>query len=184
MKRRVFIAGIILFAALGIGASADEAAAQPSPASLDGLTPDQLMSLADQWGMNSEENKMTIWTSSRAFNFVFADGSRTVTAMPDDRMVVSIAPYVMKTHPCRGHYPSTCRGELVSTPVHVVAVTSEGRKLLDVNTTTLQNGFVDVWLPRDLRVDVTMEARGLKATERIGTSDEDNTCVTALKLHY
>jgi hypothetical protein len=29
-----------------------------------------------------------------------------------------------------------------------------------------------------------MEARGLKATERIGTSDEDITCITTPKLHY
>ena len=174
----------MLLAALGAGVFADKDAAQPSPASLDGLTPDQLVNLANQWGMNSEENKVTIWTSSRAFNFVFADGSKTVIATPDDRMVVSIAPYIRKTHPCSGHYPSTCRGELANTPVHVVAVTSEGRKLLDVNTTTSANGFIDLWLPRGLRVDVTMEARGLKATERIGTSDEDITCITTPKLHY
>jgi hypothetical protein len=31
---------------------------------------------------------------------------------------------------------------------------------------------------------VTVEARGLTATERIGTSDTDFTCITTLKLHY
>jgi hypothetical protein len=43
---------------------------------------------------------------------------------------------------------------------------------------------IDLWLPRDLQVDVTIEARGLRATERIGTFDKDKTCITTLKLHY
>jgi hypothetical protein len=90
----------------------------------------------------------------------------------------------MKTHPCSGHNPSTCRGELAITPVHVTAVTSDGHTLLDEDTTTLPNGFIDLWLPRDLQVDVSMQARGLQATVRVGTFDKDITCITTAKLHY
>ena len=99
-------------------------------------------------------------------------------------MVVSIAPYIMKTHPCSAHYPSTCRGELANTHVHVSAVTTDGRTLLDEEATTLPNGFIDLWLPRDLKVDVSVKARGLQATVRIGTFETDNTCITTAKLHY
>ena len=134
--------------------------------------------------MQADESKLQAWTTSRAFNFVFGDGSKKVIAMPEDRVPVSIAPYIMKTHPCSAHYPTTCRGELANTPVHVTAVTADGRKLLDVRTTMLPNGFIDLWLPRGLEIDVTMEARGLQVTQRIGTSDKDSTCITTPKLHY
>jgi len=37
---------------------------------------------------------------------------------------------------------------------------------------------------RDLKIDVTLKARGLTATQRIGTFDTDKTCITEAKLHY
>ncbi|MFI5369379.1 MAG: CueP family metal-binding protein, partial [Spirochaetia bacterium] len=174
----------LLLFSIRIGAFADTVGEKPSPERLVGLTAEATMGLANSWGMKSDENKVTIWTSSRAFNFQFADGAKSVIAMPDDRMVVSIAPYIMKTHPCSGHYPSTCRGELTNTPVHVTAVSSDGRTLVDEDTRTLPNGFIDLWLPRDLKVDVSMKARGLRASVRIGTFDTDITCITTPKLHY
>ncbi|MGD0726165.1 MAG: CueP family metal-binding protein [Spirochaetia bacterium] len=179
-----FLAVLVLLGSVRIGVSAETVGEQPSPKLLVGLTPEATLSLANSWGMKSDENKVTIWTSSRAFNCQFADGTKTVIAMPDDRMVVSIAPYIMKTHPCSGHYPSTCRGELANTAVHVTAVSSDGRKLVDEDTTTLPNGFIDLWLPRDLKVDVSMKARGLHATVSVGTFGTDITCITTPKLHY
>ena len=68
--------------------------------------------------------------------------------------------------------------------MHVTAVTANGQSLIDEKTTTLPNGFIDLWLPRDLKIDVTIEARGLRALERIGTFDGDITCITTPKLHY
>ncbi len=38
------------------------------------------------------------------------------------------------------------------------------------------------WLPRDLEIDVTIEARGLKAAGRISTFDGSNTCITTMRL--
>jgi hypothetical protein len=134
--------------------------------------------------MKSEENRISAWTTSRKIHFIFADGARREIAAPEDSMVVSIAPYIMKTHPCADHTPSSCRGEQASIPLKVKAVTADGVTLLDLATETLPNGFVDLWLPRNEKVDVTVEARGLTVTERIGTSDTDPTCVTTLKLHY
>ena len=179
-----FLAILLLLGAIGPGLFAETGAPQPSPAQLAGLTPEATLARADEWGMKVDENKMTIWTSSRAFNFQFADGTKTVIAMPDERMVVSIAPFIMKTHPCSGHYPSTCRGELANTAIHVKAVTADGRALLDEDTTTLPNGFIDLWLPWNLQVDVTLAARGLTATVRVGTSEKDITCITTPRLHY
>jgi hypothetical protein len=55
---------------------------------------------------------------------------------------------------------------------------------VDEDTTMLPNGFIDLWLPRDLQVDLTLKARGLQAIVRVGTSDTDITCITTPKLHY
>lgn len=175
---------ICLLAALALPTLAEGRDSLPSGAALNGLDAARVLDLANRWGMNAEENKLTAWFTGRAFTFQFADGSKSVIAMPEDRMALSIAPYIMKTHPCSTHYPSTCRGELANTPAHVTAVTADGRKLLDERTTTLPNGFIDLWLPRGLQVDVTIEARGLTATRRVGTSDGDPTCITTAELHY
>ena len=181
---RIALAVFTVTLAFAPGLRAQEAIPKPSAAALKGLTPEALLTLANEWGMKAEENRMQIWLTSRQLNALFADGSKTVIDMPGDRMAVSLAPYIMKTHPCASHYPTTCRGELPNSPVHVVAVTSDGKTLIDEKTTTLPNGFIDLWLPRDLQVDVTMEARGLKVTQRVGTSDQDPTCITTAKLHY
>ena len=181
---RRFLAVLLLLGSAGLGAFAQTIEAKPSPGLLAGLTPEATKSQADEWGMKSDENNVKIWTTSRAFNFQFADGTKTVIPMPDDRMVVSIAPYIMKTHPCSKHTPSSCRGELAHTPVHVKAVSTDGRTLVDEDTTTLPNGFIDLWLPRDLMVDVSMKARGLQATVRVGTFDSDITCITTPQLRY
>ena len=38
----------------------------PSPRMLDGLSREAAMGLANAWGMKADENKMNIWTNSRA----------------------------------------------------------------------------------------------------------------------
>ena len=163
--------------------SSTPSSAVPSAALLEGLGAEAAMNLANAWGMNNDENRVTTWTTSRELHFEFPDGTRTIIPMPDDRMLVSVAPYIMKTHPCKKHFPSACRGELANTPVEVTAVTVDGKVILDQKTRTLPNGFVDLWLPRNLTIDITLKARGLTATQRIGTFDTDKTCITEPKLH-
>lgn len=175
---------MILVAMLAAAAGATGEGSVPEPALLQGKTAEQLMALANDWGMATEETHVKAWTTSRQIHFIFAGGARRDIALPDDLMVVSIAPYVMKTHPCKDHTPSSCRGEQADTPVHVKAATADGRLLLDEKTRTLPNGFVDLWLPRGEQIDVTVDALGLTATQRIGTTDQDQTCITTLKLHY
>jgi len=159
-------------------------ASAPGPGLLTELAAPAVMDLADVWGMDNAQNKVGVWTTSREIHFIFAHGARTSVSLPDDRMVVSIAPCLRKTHPCKDHTPSRCRGEQADVAVKVKAATAEGRAVLDMATKTLPNGFVDLWLPRNEKIDVTIAALGLTATQRIGTSDADFTCVTTMELHY
>ncbi len=157
--------------------------AVPGPQALAGLSPEKIMALADAWGMNAALNGLQVWTTSRQIHFLFVDGTRRDIQLPDDRVVVSVAPYIHKTHPCRDHTPSSCRGELADTDITVKVATADGRTVLDEKTATLPNGFVDLWLPRGETLDVTIQARGLTATQRIGTADSDPTCITTMELH-
>jgi hypothetical protein len=179
-----FFAVLLLLGTPRFTAHAEKAPVPPSPSDLAGLTTEATLNLANEWGMKADDTKVTIWTSSHALNFQFMDGTTSAVPMPHDRMVVSIAPYIMKTHSCSGRYPSICRGELADTPVHVTAVSSNGTILFDEDMMVLPNGFVDLWLPRDLRVDGSLRARGLKAVLQVGTFENDNTCVTTAKLGY
>jgi hypothetical protein len=142
--KMIVLACLIMLVALGPLAYSQSAVPEPSTQAMQNLAPLGIMDQANAWGRKSEENKVTVWTSSHAFNFVFADGSKTVVALPDDRMLVSIAPYIRETHPCSAHYPSSFRGELPNTAVRVKAVSSDclsTRKRLPFQTESLISGF-------------------------------------------
>jgi len=48
--------------------------------------------------------------------------------------------------------------------------------------TTFENGFIDLWLPRDKTFNVTIEHNGKVAESVISTFEGDNTCITTMQL--
>lgn len=104
--------------------------------------------------------------------------------MPADEFYVSIAPYVNDTHDCYFHSLTTCKGEMQNTEVNVVVTDkATGEVLLDETRTTFDNGFMGLWLPRDIDASITIEHDGLSATSDLSTrTDEDATCVTTMQL--
>lgn len=104
--------------------------------------------------------------------------------MPADEFYVSIAPYVNDTHDCYFHSLTTCKGEMQNTDVNVVVTDkATGEVLLDETRTTFDNGFMGLWLPRDIDASITIEHDGLSATSDLSTrTDEDATCVTTMQL--
>ena len=87
-------------------------------------------------------------------------------------MVVAVAPYIDETHPCETPYLSGCQGELVGVPVDVV----------DDTVRTMANGFIELWLPRDIEVSISLAARGKLVDGTIGTFTDSRTCITTLQL--
>ena len=108
------------------------------------------------------------------------DQQREVTVpMPEDQLYVSFAPYVSQTHDCWFHSLTTCTGELRSADVKVTVTDATGATILDETSTTYDNGFLGVWLPRDIDGTLTVEHDGKVATSPISTKgDEAATCVT------
>ncbi len=161
------------------------AAAQPGPRPEDlrGLAPEQVIERLDAWGMDSERNKVTSWVTDKAIQAEFPGGAKLVVELPADRMLVAIAPYIRKTHDCGTHYPSSCLGELTNTAARVTVTDAAGMLVQAVETSTLANGFLELWLPRNALFHLSIEARGLKASGTVSTAEKADTCLTTFRLH-
>jgi hypothetical protein len=110
--------------------------------------------------------------------------SITGKGLPKDKFYLSFAPYENTTHPCAMHSPASCRGELVNVPVHATITDEKGAVLLDENVQTMDNGFVGVWLPKDINANIQVAYNGKTATAPISTFATSDTCLTTpLKLN-
>lgn len=111
------------------------------------------------------------------------DASEVTLPMPEDAFYVSVAPYVAQTHECTFHSLTTCQGEMRNTAMRVrVEDRSAGTTLVDETLTTHDNGFVGLWLPRDVDATLSVEADGRTTSAPLSTTDDDLTCVTTLRL--
>lgn len=103
--------------------------------------------------------------------------------IPDDKFYLSLAPYLESTHDCFYHSLTTCTGELGGADVGVRIVDdATGEVLVDGDHTTVDNGFIGFWLPRniDATVRVTYDDKAVEAP--ISTGDDAPTCLTTLQL--
>jgi hypothetical protein len=151
--------------------------AEPSPRALERVDLRRAMELANEWGPKVQSSLTTSGAT-----FVFPDGFRRLVAAPRDQVLIAVAPYRTKTHPCAIHTMSSCKGELFGVPVEVLARGPDGKVLIDRTLTTLDNGFLELWLPRELQVSLTLRVGDFSAEGRIDTRRGAITCITTLKL--
>jgi hypothetical protein len=57
-----------------------------------------------------------------------------------------------------------------------------GEVLVEEDTTLGANGFVGLWLPRDVDAELRVEHEGRVGTTTVSTGDDDPTCLTTLRL--
>ena len=153
----------------------------PSADQLKGLNARDALVIANNWGTAKKDAVTSHVTAEKVF-FEFSNGKKANIRLPDEKMVVAIAPWVTYTHPCETHYISGCQGELTDTPVKVFGQTADGLVVIDSTYTTMKNGFIELWLPRNLEINLSLEAQGKKASGRISTFRKSNTCVTTFQL--
>lgn len=115
---------------------------------------------------------------------ILTDSSNKSTTydLPKDEFFVSIAPYVKSTHPCATHSLTGCQGELTEQEFSVYVEDNDGNVIVDQTMKSQSNGFIDLWLPRDKKYNVTIEQDGVKAKTELSTFKSDNTCVTTMQL--
>ena len=151
----------------------------PTVSDVSGLNPREALALANTWKF--AEPGVTSFVDTKKVSFEFPDGEKTTVPL-EAKMVVAIAPYMNTTHPCEVHYMSGCQGEMVNTLVKVYGKTADGLVVLDNTFTTMKNGFFELWLARDLDVQLTIEYEGKRASQVISTKNNGNTCITTMQL--
>ncbi len=104
-------------------------------------------------------------------------------ALPEDKFYLSFAPYINQTHPCATHSLASCQGELVGKEVSAVIIDKDGNEIFKSDVTTMENGFVGMWLPREIEGTVTVTYDGLTAQAPISTYAGRDTCLTTLQLN-
>ena len=151
------------------------------PELLEGLIAREALAMANKWGTATPE--VQSFVDTEAVKVTFKKSGKTVEIpLPEEQLVVAFAPYISKTHPCEIHYMSGCQGELIEMPVKITATLEDGAVLLEQEITTMKNGFLELWLPRNQEITITMEALGRKAAGTIGTFPDSNTCITTFQL--
>lgn len=102
--------------------------------------------------------------------------------LPEDEFFVSIAPYINQTHPCDIHSLTGCQGELINEEFDVYIEDSKGNVVVDQTMTTYENGFIDLWVPREETYQVTITQDGKIAKSEFSTFKDDKTCITTMQL--
>lgn len=159
-------------------ATASAQAPAPTPQALDGIDAYEAVELANAW----KGSDVTSFATSQAVHFEFPDGTEVTVPMPEDEMLVSVAPYVERTHPCTTHYLSSCQGELTDVEMQVQATRADGTTVLDETVRTGGNGFMDLWLPRDEALMLTFAVDGYAADGFLTTFSDSATCITTVQM--
>lgn len=102
--------------------------------------------------------------------------------LSEEEFFVSIAPYVKNTHPCETHSLTGCQGEMANKNFDVTIQNKDGQVIMDETMTSLKNGFIDVWLPRDQTFKVKIKYGEKTSESSISTFKGDNTCITTMRL--
>jgi hypothetical protein len=120
--------------------------------------------------------------NSRQLIVTSSAGSSKTYDLPDEEFFVSIAPFVNTTHPCATHSLTGCQGELANAKLDVYIEDQQGNAIVNGSMTTMDNGFLDLWLPRNQKYNITIQHDGKTAKSEFSTFDKDNTCITTIRL--
>jgi hypothetical protein len=75
-----------------------------------------------------------------------------------------------------------CQGEMVNEEFDVYIEDENGKVVVDGTLTSLANGFIDLWLPRDHTYIIKIENDGKITESEISTFENDPTCITTMQL--
>lgn len=149
---------------------------------LDGLEPVALIDRLDR--LAGAARPRELMASVRPDRLVLTAGEEERSLeLPADRFYLSVAPYVNSTHECFNHSLTTCTGELSGAKVGVKVVDRKsGKVLVDEERATFANGFVGIWLPRDIEARLTITSAQGRGSVDVGTGVDAATCLTTLRL--
>ncbi len=203
MGIRSFVATVSLVAALSVGAVAlagCSTAAEPAggtatnePSSstaqmldalnLDPADPKTMIEALDAMPVAERPGDLIVSVLPTSLQLQPGEPDEVSITLAHENFYLSIAPFVSETHPCTFHSLTTCLGELQNTPVELtVTDATNGEVIVSKRTSTADNGFVGVWLPRGGEFSVRIDSAQGSAEQTVKTGDEDPTCLTTLQL--
>ncbi|MFK5883520.1 MAG: CueP family metal-binding protein [Candidatus Izemoplasma sp.] len=146
---------------------------------LGGLTAKEILN-----GIASNEITISNYTISVTDDVLLInyDNKNISLEMPKDEFYISVAPYIDMTHECFFHSPTECRAELSNESFYITLIDLEGNIVLDSYYESLNNGFIDFWLPRDIEGVLSITYGDLTSVKMISTFSGDATCETTFKL--
>lgn len=173
MKKRLILAVGLLGSLLLVACSNDN--------SVDKTEVKDIKEKVHEYSVGSFPNDVSASITSHEL-VVTDNGQKTAFDLPSDEFFVSIAPFVETTHSCAIHSLTGCQGELVEEEFDVLIKDEKGNVVVDETMTSFENGFIDLWLPRDknLTVNITQGDKTVEST--ISTFEGDNTCITTMQL--
>lgn len=71
---------------------------------------------------------------------------------------------------------------MVQEEFEVYIENAAGDVVIDEPMQTEENGFIDLWLPRDETYTVEIKQDGKEVTSEISTFQDDFTCITTMQL--
>ncbi|NBJ68214.1 MULTISPECIES: CueP family metal-binding protein [Clostridia] len=176
IKSMIFIMLILLFAL--VACSNDDT--ESKNAEKNGNNTDIKQLVADYSTDKKEADSASI--TGKELIVSTDDGKEKTYELPEDEFFVSIAPFVDQTHPCTFHSLTGCQGEMVEKEFDVYIEDEDGKVIVDKKVKSLANGFIDLWVPRDKKYDITIEHDGKKVQSEFSTFAEDPTCLTNMQL--
>lgn len=135
----------------------------------------------NEYSVGSFDDNITASITSHKL-LVKENGKETTFELPSEEFFVSIAPFVTTTHTCAIHSLTGCQGELVNKDFEVFIEDEDGNVVVDETMTSLENGFIDLWLPRDKKFQLKISHDGKAVEANISTFEGDNTCITTMQL--
>ncbi|MDN5894065.1 MAG: CueP family metal-binding protein [Nocardioides sp.] len=149
---------------------------------LDEMGPAEMIDRLDR--LSGENRPTDLVASVLPDRLVLSGGGEEMSLdIPRERFYLSVAPYAERTHACHNHSLTTCTGELPDQDVAVKVIDqATGEVLMDESRTTFSNGFVGLWLPRDIHATLTITSEGARGQADISTTAEAPTCLTTLRL--
>lgn len=181
MKRKIIIGGLILIIGLGFLYMIKQNSKEKFLAKygFNNLTTEEIiLTLEDKL-----DEKQGFFASVNGKALTIGDNNKKLSlSLPKEKFYLSLAPYINNTHPCSIHNLVTCRGEFKNKLMEITVIDQHDNIIISGEYHTLQNGFVGLWLPKDITATITVTYDGLTASETITTSANSNTCLTTLQL--
>ncbi|EHG7611290.1 MULTISPECIES: copper-binding periplasmic metallochaperone CueP [Citrobacter] len=173
-----------LLLTLGLFASGTVFAASPQAAflaehGLAGKTVEQMVDALDQ---TPQARPLPLSASITSTALKLSSGEQSYTLPLGEKFYLSFAPYQRQTHPCFNHSLSGCQGEMPDTTFNVKITDSKGDVLIEKPMKSHQNGFIGVWLPRNMEGIIEVSYNGKMASHAIATREDSQTCLTELRL--